>query len=513
MQDNVLPISQGEKVRFSSSVLVCIPDVPSLEQDEETASVFLKAYNVLFAQIKKPERTYYNWEKASQKMLQEVYERKGQDKGIYHYGGDLNFNMRSFLEFFRIFMPERVEMQMEENVRRIWEQDRPDYVNDVGHKGLFGWYKNREDAAYADFWQGYTWPLCMALEFSLDFHDKKMQEAMLRNAEVLIDTARELDYTFTVFVDINQGKRVETGYDFDYGNAGSYVYAMILYYELTGEERFLDEAKKAAKKLAGFGFAASGFELNVTVQSVYGLLKLYSITKDETYIAQSCIQLATILKHTWLFSPTYGKFKDRTIFMLTSARANLDYANSAEEAVMLRYFYKILTEYKGVLPDFAENLIAECISWKMVGGGDCIPAFHKHKEVIHTGKPSVWDEINKEGYIALEPSGYTSDKALLGSICECVYGMGMNLELCMRQIQLLDDKKLYAEAPLYVTRSGPSLWSVELAGLQRKAIIGLSEGMEIKDCNGAVPTCLGVYSDDGWQSYEIAPGMKYRIST
>ncbi len=509
VQKNVSTLNKGDKLRFSSSVIYITGILPDINDDEETALTFIKGYENIFYAIKKPERIYYNWDTAARNVIQELYDRKGGEKGIYHYGGDLNFQLDSFLEYFKIFMPERVEAQQKESEARIWAQNYPEYVNDKGSQGLFGWYKDRKGAAYADCWQAYTWPLVMATEYSIKYDNKEMQKAMLKNADVLIDTARGLDYSFSVMVDINKGERVDSAYDMDYGNAGSYVYGMVLYYELTKDEKFLKEAETAADKLASFGFAASGFELNVTAQSVYGLLKLYKITKKEKYIYHAYIQLACILKHTWLFNPQYGKFKDRYIFMLSSARANLDYSNPAEEGVIIRYFYRCLREFEDILDPSVANLMGEVISWKQVGCGDAIPAFHRHKDVIHTGVPMNWDEIYKDGYIGMEPSGYICDKVKLGSINECVYGIGMNLELAMSQMIVMGNDIMYTETPLAVNKE-EDFWKIRILGLQRTAVIGLKGDMKIQSDNG-LPDYVGEYYPDGWKLYKIHPGKEYKI--
>ena len=504
-------IPAGETVRISSSVLCLKNGVEQATSTTQAALKFIQSYQDVFYHIQRPDKTYYNWEKIAEATVEDVSARLGK-KAIYHYGGDLNFNLLSFLEYFQTFMPERVETQMEESIRRIWVQDSSTYQNDKGSTGIFGWYKDREGAANADFWQGYTWPCALATEFSIRYNDKELQQAMIRNSAVLMDTARDLDYTFSVFVNVNTGERVETGYDMDYGNAGGYVYNMVLFYELTNDPVYLEEAKKAAEKLATFGLGNVGFEMNVTAQSAYALLKLYQITNNEAYLAQSYIQVASVLKHTWLFNPQYGKFEGRNLFMNSSARANLCYANPAEEAMIIKYFYSYLKEGDGILDPAVSNMVAEVLSWKQLGCADAIPALHANKDVIQSEKPQFWQKINPDGYIGLEPYGHSIPEWKLGALDECNYGISMNFELAMKQIHVLGDGRLYTDAPVSVEYGGNGIYSLKLLGLQHENRIGLN----FDDCilvreDGTVIESFGKSEADDWNWYLIEPNQAYQI--
>lgn len=508
---NNTAINSGEKLRISSSVISLKEGAETAESTEAAALKFIKSYNDIFYNINKPDKVYYNWEDLSEKMVEDVSERIGKNS-IYHYGGDLNFNLLSFLDYFEIFMPERFDTQMEESLRRIWVQDTPDYQNDKGSEGIFGWYKDRESAANADCWQGYTWPSSLALEFAIKYDDKDLQEAMIRNSAVLMDTARDLDYTFSVFVNINTGERNESGYDMDYGNAGCYVYSMVLLYELTGDNVYLEEAEKAADKLATFGMGNIGFEINVTAQSAYALLKLYKITENTKYLEQSYIQVAAVLKHTWLFNPQYGKFEGRNIFMNTSARANLCYANPAEEAMIIKYFYDYLKEGYGIIDEDTANIISEVISWKQLGCADALPALHANKDVIESERPQNWQKINMDGYIGLEPYGYSIPEWKLGALNECVYGMSMNFELAMKQIHSLGEGRLYTDAPVLLEYGGNGIYSLKLLGLNHENRIGIN----IDNCilikeDGTVVESFGKSEADGWNWYYIEPDANYQI--
>jgi len=80
-------------------------------------------------------------------------------------------------------------------------------------------------------------------------------------------------------------------------------------WELTKEKRYLKEAEKAALSLQGYGFEVF-YQANNTAFASGALLRLYNITRNDTYLNLSYMCLAGIFRNTQLWDCNYGYGKN-----------------------------------------------------------------------------------------------------------------------------------------------------------------------------------------------------------
>ena len=507
-------LHQGKTYRVSSAMLQLQAGVPAVTDTAAVAKRFLKGYGNVFRHVGKPETRFHDWLGMNFKLIDEMGRRK--DAGYAKWTlTEPNFQLLSHREFFDTFAPKEwftgYEAKALEHLRLLCG---PDYVNDRGSKGIIGWYRDREGAAKADFWQGYLWPSFMVNQYVYDHGLDTFKAYVLQAVHVLLDTGRALDYTFAVFVDVNKGENVESGYDMDYGAAGLYAALMLQYYRFTGDETTLEEATKATQKLNQFGFA-SGFETNVTALTAVTMLELYKLTGKELFLDGFYIQLAVILKHTWLFNPQYERFSGRDIFALTSCRANLSYANSAEEGMLIRYLRKSLALAENDLEAGVAGLIAEVLRYKAHTCTDGLPVYHQDKSRIHQGQPASWDKINVDGYFPMEPFGYVRDGHKLGYLNECRYGTNMLAEPALMQFHPLVGKSLfYSEGPVRFASKGAAEWTFRLLGADHPGRVGLIDGgpFAITAATGEISLSKDLFESGPVVGFWAEPGVDYTIS-
>lgn len=519
-QSNQQVLEKNQSFTISSGILSLESGILSDKSPEKTATAFFRHYNRLFGMVKKPEVPEIDWVQYTYKLFDELKERKEGAAAVFGNTAELNFSVNSYTRFFDWYDYEDDELFFKgAAINKIMEHDKPDYSNDKGTTGGFGWYNKKSEWDKVDFWQGYLWPIVQALEYSIRRENLEMQQMMVERTAVLIDTAQNCDYTFTVFVNVNSGQRDANGNEADYGAAAGYVYAMMLCYQITGDGIYLEEARKAADKLCEFGYFV-GFETNVTSAGAYGLLLLYEETKDEKYLECSYLQIAVILKNTWLFRPAYERFSNRELFGLTSARANLNYANSAEEGSILRYFTYYLLLGKDYVDPVLQHLMAEIMMYKAVSCQDALPVLQKNKDLIETN-PVNWDAIVPNSYVPVEPFGYCPDNMKLGGLNECTYGTSMHAELAMMLYYPVENGSIYSQAPVIIEPlpdEGKESYSLEALGLPNEFIVRIPAGYDFFQQDGiAVQSVASDTKEDlsgkkyQRKEYVVQPDMVYTV--
>ncbi len=505
-----LPLAVGKSYRVSSTFLRLQAGAPPIQPATEPAMRFLDAYRLLFEHVRKPEPQFHDWPDLTDKLVSELSRRRDPDWGYWTLSGP-HFNLLPYLDYFERFSPQQNERLKPMALKQLLQAYAPDYTNDFGRRGIYGWYPTREKAAKSDFWQGYLWPLFIANEFALTRKNDEVRRMALNLPGVLLDTGRRTDYTFAVFVDINAASNVVSEYDYDYGAAGLYAALMLQYHQLTGDKMYLDEAQKAARKLIRFGFCG-GFEMNVTALSALTLLRLHQLTGDPHYLEGSYVQLAVIFKHTWLFNPQYERFKDRDLFALTSCRANINYANSAEEGMIMRFLRQYLLEGEKSADPRWQGLVAQVLRYKAHAWADALPARHTDKSLLHLAKPENWDPVQPDSHVPMEPFGYNFDDKKLGFLNECVYGCNLLSEAALMQFHPLGgDGMLYTEGPVAMEKAGEDGWTVRTLGQNRSMKAGVqgSGAWQITNADLAAPTAA--VRSGAWTWFTLSTQTTYSV--
>ncbi len=504
------PLSAGRTYRLSDALLHLVPDAPPIDSTVESARRFIAGYAAIFSEIEKPATVFHPWGELTERLIAELERRKGKDGAYWEMS--THFNLLPLLAYSDRFSPERKPTLLSMARKQFQGQLGPEYRNDFGQQGIFGWYRTRETAAKADYWQGCLWPNWVFNECLRTQDDPDTRKLGPAPADVIVETARRLDYTFPVFVDINSASVVESGYDYDYGAAGLHAAIMLQHYQRTSNARYLEEAEESARKLAAFGFA-SGFEMQVPALSALTLLRLNSLTGKREYLDESCIQLAILLKHTWLFNPHYDRFKNRDLFALTSCRANLCYANGAEEGFIMAFLRDYLKEGEGRVPPQWLAIIAEILRYKAHSWCDSLPALQADKSVIHLEKPENWDTITPDSLVPMEPFGYNLDGRKLGFLNECIYGLNLLPEAAMMQFHPLGEgAMLYTEGPVDIDGLKDHPRTVRPLGAVRPLKAGLRGTDRSRwRLNAGDLTVQSDSASGAWQWFELAPGRTYRI--
>jgi hypothetical protein len=87
--------------------------------------------------------------------------------------------------------------------------------------------------------------------------------------------------------------------------AGAYAWLMLGLYDMTGESRYLDEAKASIGHVAGKGFDLT-YESQMTAYTAAAGQRLFSMTHDQRYRGYALLALANFFHATRLWDCTYG---------------------------------------------------------------------------------------------------------------------------------------------------------------------------------------------------------------
>jgi hypothetical protein len=253
--------------------------------------------------------------------------------------------------------------------------------------------------------------------------DRVAKKLFLDSLGFAIHVARHFKYHWPVFykMDTLEVVKAETqpGKGGEKDTAGLYAHVMLQAWELTGERKFLAEAEKAALKLKGLGFDLF-YQANNTSFSAGALLRLYKITKKQTYLDLSYLCLANILKNVRLWDCNYGFGKNFPSFFALFPLNDAPYTAVYEEQEVFCALHDYL--WHAATLEIDKNvrlLIAEFIRYLVDRAVYYYPPMLPDEMLQE--KPKI-GEVDRKLWIALEDlhDGWEAS----GQVGQEVYGAG-----------------------------------------------------------------------------------------
>lgn len=252
------------------------------------------------------------------------------------------------------------------------------------------------------------------------------RQLALDSAGAWMDYAHAVDYEFHLFYNFPDPAAPEsawkgTGREPDC--AGGYAYYVLLLHELTGEARYLDEARAAIEHLRGHGFTLA-YETHITAQAAAAAAWLWQLTGDTTYLDLSYGPVANLVRLSWLYEVDYGPAaKARTFFgLMPTQRAAVITPKEQYEAWI--YLSEYLRRAHGHLEPSVEKLVSEFCKHTLLTLPYAFPPLLP--EGVATVHPAAYETVSRNRldlYIPLEDmrDGWSE----WGAIGQEVYGAGM----------------------------------------------------------------------------------------
>ncbi|NLO07227.1 MAG: hypothetical protein GX131_15475 [candidate division WS1 bacterium] len=139
---------------------------------------------------------------------------------------------------------------------------------------------------------------------------------------------------------------------------GLYAYTMLDAYDLTGEERYLQEAEEALKHLDGLGFEI-GYQFNNVAWGMAATTRLWQERNEDAHFDRMLVLMASIIHHCQIWESECGYAQHYPNFMAVNCLHDAAYSAAFEEFEILLAFHEVLRSGGDSLPDSVRMLIGE----------------------------------------------------------------------------------------------------------------------------------------------------------
>ena len=273
-------------------------------------------------------------------------------------------------------------------------------------------------------------------------------ELALASADAWMEYAHTADYRFHRFYNFPDPDNADAawqGSEREPDASGAYAYYMLLLHELTGEERFLEEAKAAVEALAGNGFLLA-YETHITAQAAAACARLWQMTGDPHYLALSYGPLANLVRLAWVWEVDYGPAAEATTFWGLNPTQRSGVITPKEQYEAWIYLDEYLRLAHGAVDPSVEKLVAEFLKYTLVTLAYTLPPLAP--EGLVTENPAAYPTVGENRvdlYIPLEDM--RDSWGTWDAIGQQVYGAGMAPTLAALAYREIDGITLYSGYP------------------------------------------------------------------
>ena len=476
------PLEADKPLILSDAFVRLEPEIPT--EKSEISVGFLNHLAETYLVIPRPERHYHNWLETVERGLDDLYYHKG----CWTFGGGHNY-LNAYVADYKT--PPEVMVQLAVLLPMIeymeWKGEKEHRLVTDLKAGLPAFYKEdmktivrwlpsleqnldhseeQKKPDVMDAW--YLHHPMMNLARLADHGDEVARKLLMDSVDYVIRVAHEFDYQWPVFYQMATLKilKAETaeGEGGEKDVPGTYADLMLRVWKLTGEDKYLQEAIKAAKRLKGLGFEIF-YQANNTAYGAGAMLRLYKETKDETYLKLSYDCLAGVFNNVQLWECDYGHAKNFPTFFSVFPLKDAPYTAAYEEQEVYAALHDYLKESEGIdiLPS-VRLLITEFI--RHMVGRVCyyFPPMLPKETLVE--KPNT-GEIDPKLWVALEDLHDGWEQC--GEVGQEVYGAGICFGVIPRQYFKVPGGNftLFCDYPVREVKIGKGSIRVHLNGDSR----------------------------------------------
>jgi hypothetical protein len=302
-------LPRGKMVTVIDSYLYLVPTVPDTEA--AMSATYLKMLGTVYADLPSIVLPAANWQPLAARSAANLMDPANIDtwhgkRYLKSYVSDTRTapelitqagvlaGVRAYEARYHVTLP--LDAMLEANLSSFYD---PGY-----HTVRNGLVKGHDPAAREESWY-YVQNLISLLQAAKS-DSAVAKKLLLASVDAAIRLAHTNKYEFPqdfAFKDMNGAG---TGLQSDV--AGGYAWLMLGLHDLTGEPRYLDEARAAIAHVAGKGFSLT-YETQMTAYTAAAAQRLYSLTHDQTYRNYALLALANLFHTTRLWDCTYGLCK------------------------------------------------------------------------------------------------------------------------------------------------------------------------------------------------------------
>ena len=474
------PLQRGSSVTISAWRLALADDVPVNAVD--VADQYLDLLARLYFHIDRPTPDYVDWRARADASRADL-ERTDAcwlalDGGRYlrAYVGDDNHPPESMVQL-AVLVP-----LLE---RSTWSSEHDPLIKTLGEtlgtfkdnrtgmiarwlpgaEGLLDGGEEHESARLMDSW--YLFHPLLNLARLAGHGDQRAKRMLLGSLERVIEIAHHFNHEWPVFYDIDTLEVIkaesEPGKGGEHDVPGLYAHVMLQAHELTGEQRYLDEALAAASVLRGKSFELA-YQTNNVAFGMVALQRLFILTGEREWLDISRVLCACLFDNVGLWSIRYGWGRIRSTFCAIFPMPEAPYTAAYEEAEVAGAVVTYLVEAGDALSPALAVLLPELIR-HVTAKLDAYYPQNIPQDVL-SSEPKT-GQIDAAIWIPVEDVGDGFDEA--GTVGQEVYGAGIAFSTVARTHARIEgsDIQLSCEYPFEVVGSSAQEVRVRVYGDRR----------------------------------------------
>jgi len=457
------PIPAEKEFTISDAFVLLTDAVPA--DNFETTSQFLEYLAAIYLLIPKPDAVYHDWPETAENGLTGLAAHKGCWSFAnghpylnayvcdYQTPPELMVQMAVLIPLMEYChwkeAPHPIIQDIRDGVPAFYDEKLKTVVRWLPAKkdDLDGSEEQKEDGVM-DSW--YLHHPLLNLTRLAGTGDEGAKKLLLDSIDYAINVAKHFEYQWPVFYQMENlevlKSETKPGEGGEKDVPGSYAHLMLEIWKLTGEQRYFDEARAAADKLADLGFDIF-YQANNTSFAAKAMLRLYKETKDEKYLKISYVFIAAIFKNVQLWDCNYGHGKNFPTFFAIFPLSDAPYTAAYEEQEVHAGLLEYIAEAEGVeiLPSI-RLLLAEFVRYTVARISSYYPPRLPQEmlsEEVKTGEvdPNLW--------VPLEDIHDGWEKS--GEVGQEVYGAGIAFGIVPRQYYKVpeEDFMIYINYPIF----------------------------------------------------------------
>ncbi|GAB3807560.1 hypothetical protein GCM10028819_44670 [Spirosoma humi] len=378
------PLPAGKAVVLSDAFL-WLNDT-RLDNEFMAADQFIEAMAGIYRQLPKPATTYYDWPKAAQKTIKALTESPDCGRTIKQhfyvnaYVDSTDKPPESMVQLailvplweYQTWLGQPISLveHLKSSMPQFYVQNMGTIVRWLpGEQFKKAEKSEEEDPKKIDSW--YLLHSLMNLGRLAEKGNLDAKEMLFQSIDFVIQAAHHFDYNWPVFYDSRSLDVVKAetseGKGGELDVAGLYTHVMLQTYELSKDQRYLNEATASAQRLRGKGFELL-YQSNITMMSALSLVKLWRLTGNRLYRNLSQLSIANVLTRLWMWECNFGFGPGYSTFMGLGPLKGADYLAPYEEAEVIATMLAYLKEMGSDTSDAVRLLLSEYMKYLLHRG-------------------------------------------------------------------------------------------------------------------------------------------------
>jgi hypothetical protein len=383
------PLQALKKYIISDAFVILSTEMPA--NDFDRAKQFLNLLAAVYVHLPKPETKYYDWPSIVQKTLHDITNNSGcwsHVKGKSYLNAyvsdyatppEIMVQLAVLLPLLDYVQWSKKDVPLVKNIESVLTEFYDDKVKCIARwlpseeKKLNGKEEHKKPRVM-DSWYLFH-PLLNFSRMALEDKNETARKLFLDSLDYVIKGAHHFKYKWPVFYNMDTFEviKAETkpGEGGEKDVAGLYAHIMMQAWDITKEQRYLEEAKKAALTLSNYGFKLF-YQANNTSFAAGTMLRLWKETREEIYLNLSYLCLANIFKNVALWDCKYGYGEYYSTFFSVFPLDDAPYTAVYEEQEVFSAFHyflanaddeKILPSVSLLLSEFIRFIPSRCSSY------------------------------------------------------------------------------------------------------------------------------------------------------